>query len=88
MKFGAEFVDLEAVNFTPELLRCVPAEIARKHRILPVFDRPGCLAIVLADPSDLHTVDILHHILQKPELEIRVAEGQQLDRFIHRLYGD
>jgi hypothetical protein len=88
MKFGAELVDLTSVNFTPELLRCIPADVARKHRVLPVFDRPGCLAIALADPSDLQTIDILTHTLQKPELEIRVAESQQLDRFIHRLYGD
>jgi len=88
MKFGAELVDLTTVNFTPELLRCVPADVARKYRVLPVFDRPGCLAIVLADPEDLNTVDILSHTLQKPELEIRVTERQQLDRFIHRLYGD
>jgi len=88
MKFGAELVDLTIINFTPELLRCVPADVARKYRVLPVYERPGCLAIVLADPEDLNTLDILTHILQKPGLEIRVAERQQLDRFIHRLYGD
>ena len=88
MKFGAELVDLTKVKFTPELLRCIPADVARKYRVLPVFERPGCLAIALADLEDLNAIDSLTHILQKPELEIRIAEHQQLDEFIHRLYGD
>ena len=88
MKFGAEIVDLSKVDFTPELLRCIPADVARKYRVLPVFDLPGRLSIALADPEDFTTIDSLTHILKKPELEIRVAPKQYLDIFIQRLYGD
>jgi len=88
MRFGAEIVDLTKVDFTPELLRCVPADVARKYRVLPVFDLPGRLSIALADPDNLSTIDSLTHILKWPELEIRVAPKQQLDIFIQRHYGD
>jgi type IV pilus assembly protein PilB len=88
MKFGAEIVDLTQVDFTPELLRCIPADVARKYRVLPVSDLLGRLSIALADPEDFNTIDSLIHILKKPELEIRIADEQQLDIFLQRLYGD
>ena len=88
MNFGAEKVDLSVVDFTPELLRYVPAEVARKYRVLPVFNRPGCLSIALSRADDLNLIDNLAHILMQPGLEILVADGQQLDLFIYRLYGN
>src|ERR1051325_6570481 len=86
-EFGAEFVDLATVRFTPDLLRCLPAELARKYRVLPVAESGGCLAIVTSDPSDLPAVDGLHSALAR-EIELRVADESQIDLFIKQLYGD
>jgi hypothetical protein len=88
MEFHAELVNLAEVNFTPELLRCIPPDVARKYRVLPILDRRDCLAIALGDPEDFNTLDALAHILQKPELEVRVANRPQLDKIIQNLYGD
>ena len=49
--FGAEIVDLSSVKFTPELLRCVPAELVRRHRILPVAILRHQVIIAMSDPS-------------------------------------
>jgi hypothetical protein len=87
MQFGAEIIDLTNLNFTPELLSCIPKDTARRYRVLPLFHRPGHLMVALANSEDLDTLDTLTHLLQTA-LEIRVAERQQLDDFIHRLYGD
>ena len=84
--FGAEEVDLREVAFTPELLACVPAECARRYRVLPVFSTPGRLRLALADPADLDVIDSLTHLL-RGELELCVAEASQLGEFIERLYG-
>ena len=85
--FGAEFVDLTKVNFTPGLLRCIPAELARKYRVLPVAEKGNDLVIVTADPSDLNAIDQLHFRLNRL-LEIQIADKDQIDSFIGRLYGD
>ena len=85
MYFGAEEVDLGKVAFTPELLACVPAECARRYRVVPVFSSPGKLRVALADPSDLDTIDSLTQLL-RCEVELCVAEVSQLDEFIERLY--
>ena len=86
-ELGAEFVDLATVQFTPSLLRCVPADLARRYRVLPVAESGRCLAIVTSDPADLPALDGLHSALAR-EIELRVADESQIDSFIKRLYGD
>ena len=86
-EFGAEFVDLTKVKFTPGLLRCIPAELVRKYRVLPVLERGDKISIAIADPSDLHAIDDLHSVLDRL-IDIRVADGAQIDSFIERLYGN
>jgi len=83
--FGAEEVDLRTVRFTEKLLGCIPAHLARKYRVVPVFESPSLLRIAIADPSDLDAIDSLNHLLKR-DLELCVAEDSQLDEFIARLY--
>ncbi len=85
MNFG-DRVDLSTVNFTPELLRCVPRPVARKYRALPVSQGADSLRLAIAAPPDLDAVDSLAHILKRP-LEFCAADEQQLDVFLGRLYG-
>jgi type IV pilus assembly protein PilB len=84
--FGAEHIDLSQVQFTPELLRLLPVEMVRKYRVLPVYKAGVNIAIAMADPSDLNAVDQLAHFLNSI-IELRVADKDQLDTFILRLYG-
>jgi type II secretory ATPase GspE/PulE/Tfp pilus assembly ATPase PilB-like protein len=84
--FGAEEVDLRNVSFTPELLACVPAESARRYRVLPVFRSREVLGLAVSDPSDLDAIDALSNLLHR-DLELCVAEESQLEEFIERLYG-
>jgi len=87
VNFGIERVDLATVHFASELLRCIPANTARTYRVLPIFESPNCLCVALAEVNNLEVMDSLRHALHR-ELEFRVADRQQLDEFIQRLYGD
>lgn len=86
MNFGAEHIDLSQVQFTPELLGCIPAEMVRRYRIIPVHLNDGKIGIATADPSDLNTIDTLAHFLNR-EVEILVTDKLQLNTFIDRFYG-
>lgn len=87
MSFGPEIINLTKVDFTPELLKSIPADVVRKYRVLPVEEQDDCLVIALVDATDLNTLDSLAHILNR-ELAIRVADSRQLERFVGYLYGD
>ena len=84
--FGAEEIDLRNVQFTAELLACIPADLARRYRVVPVFDSSELLRIALADPAELDTIDALAHLLRR-EIVLCVAEASQLNEFVNRLYG-
>lgn len=84
--FGAAVVDLAQVLFTPELLECLPAEAARKYRVMPVADTPFHLVIAVADAGDFNTIDALTQIVNR-EMEIRMADKLQLNEYIQRHYG-
>lgn len=86
-RFGAEEVNLRKVVFTPELLASVPAEIARRHRVVPVDASPQHVRVALADPSDLDAINSVHTAVQR-ELELVVADESQIEEFIPRLYPE
>jgi hypothetical protein len=85
--FGAQFVNLSEVQFTPELVGCIPAKMARDLRIIPIYQRTGRIGIVFADPSNLNAINTLTQYLNQ-EVEVLVADGYQLETLLGRLYGD
>jgi type IV pilus assembly protein PilB len=71
--FGAEHINLSQVPFTPELVQCLPARMAREFRAIPVYKNEKRVGIAVADPSDLNAIDTLVHFLSR-EIELFVAD--------------
>ena len=85
-QFGAEVVNLAALHLADEVIATVPRDIARKYRVVPVFKTAGKLAVAIADPSDLNTIDSLTHLL-RTEIELRVASDPDIEAALGRYYG-
>ena len=51
-----------------------------------VFKTEGKVAVAIADPSDLNTIDSLHHLLNA-EIEYRVASEPDIDAALNKYYG-
>jgi len=54
-----QHVVLQQFNFSPNLLRLVPEELARKYRVIPLFERNGVLTVAMVDPTNLRIIDHL-----------------------------
>ena len=85
-QFGAEVVHLANLKIDDEVIAAVPREIAKKYRVIPVFKSEGKLALAIADPSDLNTIDSLAHLL-RAEIEVRVASEPEIEAALTRYYG-
>ena len=85
-QFGAEVVNLAAMHIADEVIATVPREIARKYRVVPIFKTEGKVAVAIADPSDLNTIDSLTHLL-RTEIELRVASEPDIEAALGRYYG-
>ena len=85
-QFGAEVVHLSNLKIDDEVIAIVPRDVARKYRVIPVFKNEGKVAVAIADPSDLNTIDSLTHLLNA-EIELRVASEADIEAALGKYYG-
>jgi general secretion pathway protein E/type IV pilus assembly protein PilB len=85
-QFGAEVVHLANTKIEDDVLSLVPRHVAKKYRVLPLFKTDGKVVVAIADPSDLNTIDSLHHLLNA-EIEFRVASEADIDAALNKYYG-
>src|SRR5688572_2139109 len=84
---STEVVSVGDVNYTPELLKLVPAATARMYQCLPVADFGSTLQVALGDPLNPHALDELSYIVGK-EIQIVVGDPVTIDKLITRYYGE
>jgi type IV pilus assembly protein PilB len=85
--FGVEYVDLAEMKLTDDVIATVPRHVAKKFNAVPVYKIDDMtVAIALADPTDLDTLDGLGHALNLT-VEARVAAPDQIDEALNRYYG-
>ncbi|MFP4014117.1 MAG: GspE/PulE family protein [Chitinispirillaceae bacterium] len=58
-QLDVQHVVLEYFNFSRHLLRYIPEEMARKYKVIPLFEQDGVLTVAMADPTNLRTIDHL-----------------------------
>jgi type IV pilus assembly protein PilB len=85
-QFGAEVVHLANTKIEDDVIAIIPRHVAKKYRVLPLFKTDGKIAVAIADPSDLNTIDSLHHLLNA-EIEYRVASEAEIDAALNKYYG-
>ena len=85
-QFGAEVVHLANMRIEDDVIAIVPRDIAKKYRVIPVFKNEGKVAVAIADPSDLNTIDSLTHLLNT-EIELRVASEPDIEAALGKYYG-
>jgi len=84
--FHAEVVVLADMNLPDDVVASVPRHVAKRYRVVPVLRHENVIGIALSDPSDLDTIDSLHHLLNL-EIEAKVAGDEDLDAALNKYYG-
>jgi type IV pilus assembly protein PilB len=85
-QFGAEVIQLGGLRIPDDVISIIPRHIAKKYRVVPVFKSDGKVAVAIADPSDLNTIDTLSHLLNT-EIELRVASEPDIEAALNKYYG-
>jgi len=86
-QFGAEVVQLNNLKIEDDVISIIPRHIAKKYRVIPIFKTDGKVAVAIADPSDLNTIDSLTHLLNA-EIDLRVASEQEIENALTKYYGE
>jgi len=82
---GMEFVDLNQVTPSPELVDLLSAETARRYKTVPVTERDGSVVLAISDPMDFEAFDSIGFLLKRP-VEFVGAVPAQIEEKINRLY--
>lgn len=86
-KFGVRGADPgQMMNIPPEVIVAIPAEIATKHRVVPLEARGRRLTLAMSDPTNLQVID---EISFRTGLIIQpaVAADIRLDYALEKYYG-
>jgi len=83
---GTEVVDIDTMEFQPELLSLIPPQIARVQGVLPIHFDGQVLRVVSANPLDPNVVDNLRFSTQK-DVMLYVAPPAQISAMVERYYG-
>ncbi|MEK7685369.1 MAG: ATPase, T2SS/T4P/T4SS family [Verrucomicrobiota bacterium] len=85
-QFGAEFVNLALMRLPDDAIAAVPRHVAKRYNIVPVYKHGQTVTVALSDPSDLDTLDSLHHSLNM-EVIPQVATPEDIEEALKKYYG-
>jgi type IV pilus assembly protein PilB len=85
-QFDMDYVDLDQANTVSKNLKLIPHKIIMEKRVLPLGQDNGRLKVLISDPLDLETLDMLRFRLN-PNIETAIAPLSKINRFINTFMG-
>ncbi len=86
-QYDMEYIDLDRNALTPEEFGLIPEDLIRRHLVLPLGKEGNRLKVVITDPLDLETLDMLRFRLNC-ELEPCLTSRSKLRSFIDDFVRD
>lgn len=89
-QFGLEYIDLEKHQVDRDVLKLIPSKLCEDYTVLPLGEDNGRLKVIITDPLDLETLDLLRFRLNKeivPTLAPLGKVKQFIDKFVN-MEGD
>ncbi len=83
---GLTFVDLTDVEIPKAVTELVTESLAREHTIMPLAIEGNSIKIVMADPTNLDTIQKIQFVLNKDVIPV-LADIEQIREAINRHYG-
>jgi len=84
---GMEYIDLEAVEIPESVIKQVPAQMAKSHKVLPVdYDLAGKKLVVALPGPDFRALDDLR-AMSGFNVVAKIADSEKLEAALGRYYG-
>ena len=80
------YVDCQSARIDPEVLKLIPRGVALRHCALPVARDGDAVVMVMAEPQNLHSIDELRFVCEKP-ISPRLGFRVEILTAIEKYYG-
>ena len=90
-QLGLEYIDLERNPPPKDALTLMPPELIRKHLVLPMGEDGNRLKVIITDPLDLDTFDLIKFRIGKelvPHLAPEARVRAYIDEFLTKMTDD
>src|SRR5262249_33083964 len=84
-QYGVPSINLSDFEISADVLTLVPAELAKRHQLLPVNRAGATLIVAMCDPSNIYAIDDLK-FRTGLNIEVVVASEVAIDDAIQRYY--
>ncbi len=82
-QFGMEYVDIKGFKMDEAVLDMFPADTLCRHQFVPMEAHGDTLAVAIADPTDVITMDELEFIVGRP-LDFRITTESALKSVLEK----
>src|SRR3989338_4147259 len=84
---GVLYVNLEDYLIDPEVTKLIPEELARKHKVIPLFKIGDTLTVAMSTPKDIIAKDDLRMRGKFGAIEPVFSTEKQIMKSIEQYYG-
>ena len=81
-----DYVDLNAVSIPDTVIELVPAEVARRYKVVPIAQMDTSLMIAISNPLEFDTFDAVSHLLKR-DVEWVCSTPSQIQAALQKYYG-
>lgn len=85
-QLGVPFVSLSYYSVDPDVISLIPEQMARQHKIIPLFKVRNSLTLGMADPLNIAVID---QVVRETSLEVEpaICSDREIDQSIDHYYG-
>ncbi|MBR3956907.1 MAG: Flp pilus assembly complex ATPase component TadA [Kiritimatiellae bacterium] len=87
-QFGLKYCHVNADAINPEVVKAIPAEIAKKYGVVPVVAGEDSITVALSDPMGYDAIDSLRYVLHGLDVQAVIAPRAEVRAAMAKIYAD
>jgi len=87
-QFGLKYCHVNADAINPEVVKKIPADIAKKYGVVPVVADDDSITVALSDPMGYDAIDSLRYVLHGQDVQAVIAPRAEVHAAMAKIYAD
>ena len=87
-QFGLKYCHVNADAINPEVVKKIPADIAKKYGVVPVVADDDSITVALSDPRGYDAIDSLRYVLHGQDVQAVIAPRAEVRAAMAKIYAD
>ena len=87
-QFGLKYCHVNAEAINPEVVKTIPADIAKKYGVVPVVADEDSITVALSDPMGYDAIDSLRYVLHGLDVQAVIAPRAEVRAAMAKIYAD